>query len=79
MGSSQGVLKWATTCASKSWGKQAPRCEERKKSPEAEAGFPMREVWSPDEIWSAFIQRVLLEHTSSPQSHGPEDSACEGR
>ena len=46
---------------------------------EAEAGFPMREVWSPDETWSAFIERVLLEHNSSPQSHGPEDSACEGR
>jgi hypothetical protein len=46
---------------------------------EAEAGFPMREVWSPDKTWSAFIERVLLEHNSSPLSHGPEDSACEGR
>jgi hypothetical protein len=46
---------------------------------EAEAGFPMREVWSPDETWRAFIERVLLEKKSSPQSHGPEDSACKGR
>ena len=28
---------------------------------EAEAGFPMREVWSPDETWSSFIQRVMNE------------------
>jgi hypothetical protein len=27
---------------------------------EAEAGFPMREVWSPDEIWSAFIERLMI-------------------
>ena len=46
---------------------------------EAEAGFPMTEVWSPDETWSAFIERVLLAKKSSPQSHGPEDSACDGR
>lgn len=46
---------------------------------ETEAAFPLCEVWRPDEIWRAFIQRVLLEHNSSPQSHGPEDSACEGR
>ena len=46
---------------------------------EAEAGYPMREVWSPDEIWSAFIERILLEKKSSPQSHETEDSACKGR
>jgi hypothetical protein len=28
---------------------------------EAEAGFPMREVWSPDETWSAFIERLMSE------------------
>ena len=46
---------------------------------EAEAAFPLREVWNPDETWSAFIQRVILEHESSPQSRRAKDSACEER
>ena len=45
---------------------------------EAEASFPMCKVWSPDATWQNFIERVVLERNSSPQSHGPKNSACAG-
>jgi protein tyrosine phosphatase (PTP) superfamily phosphohydrolase (DUF442 family) len=48
---------------------------------EAEAGFPMREVWSPDETWRAFIERVMNEPLLSepailptPELESPADA-----
>ena len=35
----------------------------RQEQPESEAFAPMKSVWLPDEIWAAFISRMLAKHS----------------
>jgi len=36
----------------------------RQKKTESEAFAPMKSVWEPDEIWAAFISRMIAKHAS---------------
>jgi protein tyrosine phosphatase (PTP) superfamily phosphohydrolase (DUF442 family) len=44
----------------------------RLKQSEAEASYPMREVWEPDPTWRAFIDDALAALSSTGSATGPE-------
>ncbi len=46
---------------------------------EGQATFPIREVWSPNEIWQAFIERVLEKHSNHSENSEHNTPSPSGR